>query len=182
MSTTNQYAAPRSQVERADGEDYGQIRVFSTAGRLGRIRYIAYSMGFALLFYLVVLLSSGLFNVLLGTGAEAIGLIVPAAAWIGLMIISFMLTIQRCHDFNTSGWLSLLALIPLVVLVFWFIPGTKGVNRFGGQTPPNSVLVTVAAVMGFAVPVVVGIVAAIAIPAYQGYVERAQQLQLEQQR
>jgi len=84
-----------------------------------------------------------------------------------------MLTIQRCHDFNTSGWLSLLVLVPLVNLIFWFIPGTDGPNRYGAPTPPNSTLVVVAAC---AVPVLVfvaGILAAIAIPAYQDFTLRS---------
>jgi Tfp pilus assembly major pilin PilA len=40
----------------------------------------------------------------------------------------------------------------------------------------------VVAVLGFLVPFAFGLLAAIAIPAYQGYVDRAQQLQFEQQR
>ena len=49
-----------------------------------------------------------------------------------------VLTIQRCHDFNLPGWFSILAIIPLLGLVFVVIPGTAGSNRFGDRTPPNS--------------------------------------------
>jgi uncharacterized membrane protein YhaH (DUF805 family) len=99
-----------------------------------------------------------------------------AAMGIGYLftfIVIFMLTIQRAHDFNTTGWLSLVVLIPLVNLLFWFIPGTHGENRFGGETPPNSVLVLIAA---WLVPVLFigGVLAAVAIPAYQDYAKRAQ--------
>jgi type IV pilus assembly protein PilA len=90
-----------------------------------------------------------------------------------MLVIGFMLTIQRCHDFDMSGWLSLLVLVPLVNLMFWFIPGTDGPNRYGLPTPPNSAGVIVAAC---AVPLLVffgGILAAIAIPAYQDYTHRA---------
>jgi len=61
-------------------------------------------------------------------------------------------------------------------LVFWFIPGTDGPNRYGAPPPPNTTLAVVAAVI---VPMlfVVGILAAIAIPAYQDYVKRAQSAQ-----
>jgi hypothetical protein len=90
--------------------------------------------------------------------------------------MQIMLTIQRCHDFNTSGWLSVLALIPFVGLIFYFIPGTDGPNRWGNPTKPNSGR---AVALACIVPLifVVGIVAAIAIPQYQQYVARAKQSQ-----
>lgn len=182
MAIADHYAVPRSRLERGDSADYGNIRIFSSAGRVGRIRYVAYSMGFAFLFYFIVLLSLGVLPTVAGGEAQAVGAAVSLVAWVALMIVSILLTIQRCHDFNTSGWLSLLALIPMAILVFWLIPGTRGQNRFGLQPPPNSAWVTIAAVLGFLVPFLFGLLAAIAIPTYQGYVERAQQVQLEQQR
>jgi len=108
----------------------------------------------------------------------AVGGILAIIGYIGLLVLMFMLTIQRAHDFNTSGWLSLLVLVPLANFIFWFIPGTDGDNRFGAQTPPNSVLVLIAA---WLVPVffVVGILAAIALPAYQDYTKRAQERQFQ---
>ena len=89
-----------------------------------------------------------------------------------------MLTIQRAHDFDTTGWLSILMLIPLVNLLFWFIPGTDGENRWGAKTPPNTVLVLIGA---WIVPVIffIGILAAIALPAYQDYTKRAQERQIQ---
>ncbi len=59
-------------------------------------------------------------------------------------------------------------------LIFWFIPGTDGPNRFGAKTPPNSVLVLIV-VWLFPALFIGGIVAAVAIPAYSDYVKRAQQ-------
>jgi len=49
-----------------------------------------------------------------------------------------LISIQRAHDFNTSGLLAIVAFIPFVNFIFWFVPGTKGENRFGKKTPPNS--------------------------------------------
>ena len=94
-------------------------------------------------------------------------------AYIAMIVISIMLTIQRSHDFNMSGWFSLLALVPLVNMIFWFIPGSDGPNRFGAKTPPNSALVLVGV---WIVPLVFigGIIAAVSIPAYQDYAKRAQ--------
>jgi len=139
--------------------------VFSVSGRIGRARYITYSFGLFILIGIV----GGLLGMVIG---EAASLLTGVAA----LVIGFMLTIQRCHDFNTSGWLSLLILVPLANLVFWFIPGTDGPNRYGRPTPPNSVL-TLILVWILPIFFISGILAAIAIPAYQTYLKRAQQAQ-----
>lgn len=160
---TNPYQAPAANVADA-GELTQPVNVFSVSGRIGRARYIAYGIGFYFLFGAI----GGLLAAVLGPA----GMAVWALAWLALMIIAFMLTIQRCHDFNMSGWLSLAMLIPLVNLMFLFIPGTDGPNRFGAPTPPNSVGVLIAAWF-FPALVVIGIVAAVALPAYQDYQKRA---------
>jgi hypothetical protein len=99
---------------------------------------------------------------------------------LGMLIVMILLTIQRCHDFNMSGWMSLLLIVPLVPLLFWIIPGTQGANRFGNQPPPNT---TGAVVLALILPAlfVVGILAAIAIPAYMDYQQRAQAQMMESQ-
>ena len=56
--------------------------------------------------------------------------------------------------------------------MFWFIPGTSGSNRFGAPPPPNSTGVILLALI-LPIIFVIGIVAAIAIPAYQDYATRA---------
>ncbi len=164
----NPYAKPNAAVAEAGGQ-YQEVRVFATSGRIGRVRYIAYGMGIYLLF--------GILGALLSFVIGQAGMVV---AWIAITVVGFMLTIQRCHDFNTTGWLSLLVLVPLVNLIFWFIPGTEGENRFGPQTPPNGAGVIIAALI---VPILAigGILAAIALPAYQQYQMKAQQ-QMQQKR
>jgi len=164
MASVNPYQAPAAAVADA-GEQFGEVRLFAVSGRIGRARYIAYSIGVYVL--LMALVMAGAF---LGTA----GVLIIAAAYIGMLVLMFMLTIQRSHDFNATGWMALLMLIPLVNLLFLVVPGTDGENRFGLKTPPNSVGVLVAA---WLLPLffVVGIVAAIAIPAYDTYTKRAQQ-------
>ena len=89
--------------------------------------------------------------------------------------------------YNSAAYLAALFLAGTLVFVMlgigsrllnWFIPGTDGENRFGGKTPPNSVLVLIAA---WLVPIlfIAGILAAIAVPAYSDYVKRAQAKQLQ---
>jgi len=163
-SNVNPYETPKAAVADAT-ELFQPVKPFSGSGRIGRARYIAYGLGIYLLLGILAVVVAGL-----------IGPIGAGVVWVALLVIGFMLTIQRCHDFDTSGWLSILVLVPFVNLIFWFIPGTDGPNRFGAPTPPNSVLVLIGA---WLIPVVavVGILAAIALPAYQDYAKRAQQKQ-----
>lgn len=167
LAQANPYGAPRAALD-DESEDYQPVKLFSTAGRIGRARYILYSMGLPLLIMFVI----GLVAAFAGTMGGAL----MVAGWIAVVAISIMLTVQRCHDFDTTGWLALVALIPLVNLIFWFMPGTDGRNRFGARTAPNSTGVLIGV---WIVPAVfiVGIIAAISIPAYQQYVERAAQKQ-----
>jgi uncharacterized membrane protein YhaH (DUF805 family) len=164
----NPYAGPKAAVAEAAGE-YQEVKVFSTSGRIGRVRYIAYAMG---MYFLIAVLGV-LLSMVIGTAGQVI-------SGLAILVIIFMLTIQRCHDFNATGWLSLLVLIPLVNLIFWIIPGTDGENRFGAKTPPNGAGVIIAACI-VPILVIVGVVAAVAIPAYQQYATKAKQMQMQQQ-
>jgi uncharacterized membrane protein YhaH (DUF805 family) len=54
---------------------------------------------------------------------------------LGVIIPSIAVQVRRFHDQDKSGWFVLLSLIPflgaIIVLVFMFLEGTKGPNRFG---------------------------------------------------
>jgi len=165
MTTQNPYVAPRSAVADSQ-EEFQPVRVLAVSGRIGRARYIAYSLGLSML---IMIVAGGL-----GAFMGDLGAILNLLGWAAVVVISIMLSVQRCHDFNTTGWLSILALIPLVNLIFWFIPGTDGPNRFGAPTPPNSIPVLIV-VWIFPVLFFTGIIAAVSIPAYQDYVKRSQQ-------
>ncbi len=176
METANPYNPPQGELLDDAGE-FGEIKVLSAKGRLGRLRYIAYCMGVALLSYLVMAVLSAASAAVLPEALMGPAIVVIFALGYGAMlVISVMLTIQRCHDFDMTGWLSLILLIPLLPLVFWFIPGTQGANRFGAPPPPNRGGMAVVAILLVAV-MVIGILAAIAIPTYQGYMAAAQGIQ-----
>jgi uncharacterized membrane protein YhaH (DUF805 family) len=168
MSNRNPYGAPKTNVTRGDvAEDYGEIKVLSAQGRLGRVRYIGYSMGLSLLIGLLIAIAAGAASV----ADPTVAILVVGAGYLAMIVVQFLLTIQRAHDMNVTGWLSLISLIPLGVLVFWFVPGTAGENDYGKAPPPNT---TGAVVLACLLPfiVILGIAAAIAIPAYQQYAQQ----------
>ena len=176
MANRNPYASPRAKVADAD-QEYGEIRIFSASGRIGRVRYIGYSTGMAIL---IAGAAAAIVGGLQATGQGTVAGVIAIAAYVGILIVQFLLTIQRAHDFNTTGWLSLVLFLPLVPFIFWFIPGTKGENTYGPEPPPNT---GGAIALACILPVIffVGILAAIALPAYQDYAERAKQEQSQPQ-
>lgn len=170
---TNPYNAPRARVADSDTE-VGEVKFWSFAGRLGRLRYLAYSSGATLVLMLVIGGIAAL-AIPMGESGKILALLV-IPLYIGMFVISFMLAIQRSHDFNASGWMSLLILVPLANLVFLFIPGTKGSNNYGAPPPPNTGGVIAMALI-MPIVAIIGILAAIAIPAYNGYIQQAKQQQ-----
>jgi uncharacterized membrane protein YhaH (DUF805 family) len=176
MVTGNPYQTPRAVVADALEEEYQEVSVLSASGRIGRARYIAWTMGITFIFYFAAMLLS----VALAQISPTLGMIVMGIAAIAMLVIQLRLTIQRCHNFDMSGWLTLAIIVPLAVFAFWFIPGTDGENRWGAKTKANSTGVLVAAWLGALGIPILGIIAAIAIPQYQSYVKRAQEVQQRQ--
>ena len=181
MSEVNQYQAPQSQVDQQGTQEYSKPKIFGTSGRIGRLRFLAYSVGVNLILSIPQVIAQA-FLTTETTSQTELGII--GGVGIILLIIQivfyFMFAIQRSHDMNTSGWLSLIILIPIIgVLIFLFVPGTKGDNRFGHPPPSNGVGVILLALL---MPIIgfIGILAAIAIPAYNGYLEQARQSEQEQ--
>lgn len=185
MAEENQYQTPSSNVEQSGQAEYGEVKLFSISGRIGRVRYIAYNFG--LIFALMLFIMIATFTASFGMSGEAgmsiagiIMMVVMVAGYGFVLVVSFMLTIQRAHDFNASGWLSLITLVPLASLIFLFIPGTDGENNYGLKTPPNGAATAVVIILVLLVPIA-GIVAAIAIPAYQGYIQKVEEMKINQQ-
>ncbi len=176
MTSSSPYQPPRGAITPTAPTRYGEIHPFSHRGRLGRVRYIGYSVGLGLLINLLAV-GWGALATLSGDrepGLFALGGVVLLVAL--AVAFSVLLAIQRLHDFDASGWWSAFALVPLANLVLYLtlliMPGTQGANRFGDPPPPNSTGVILLALV-LPLVFVVGILAAIAIPAYQNYTESA---------
>jgi uncharacterized membrane protein YhaH (DUF805 family) len=168
MATANPYRAPAAAVADRAAEEFQEVRLFAVSGRIGRVRYIGYTIG-------VWLVGSMLAGVLAALGK--FGAVLGMLIYIVMVVLLFMLAIQRAHDFNSNGWLSLLVLVPLVNFIFWFIPGTDGENDYGPPTTPNSTLTIVLVLV--APILIIAILAAIALPAYNDYVKRAKAMQMQ---
>lgn len=183
----NPYQAPSADVEHEyDVVEYDDNGVFSFQGRIGRLRYWAYTIATILVSYLIFGVAVALLMpaMMESGGGEFDGM--PIMFWvlylafIGVLLVTgIMWGVRRLHDLNQSGWLWLLNLVPIVNFFFGlyllFAPGKEEPNQYGPPPPPNSIWNKI---IGWgsliAIPAIIGILAAVAIPAYQDYVERSQ--------
>ena len=116
-------------------------RYFDFAGRSRRKEYWMFVLLFVIVYAVGLgLMVSGGFAFDEGTQAEpGIGFILGAAIMgifvLGSIIPAIAVQVRRFHDQDRSGWFVLLNFIPylggLIVLVFMFLEGTRGPNRFG---------------------------------------------------
>lgn len=170
--STNPYQTPEGQLT-TDDQAVGEINFFSPSSRINRLRYWAHGALFAIAFYAILAVGGGLFAFV----SPWVGVPIMAVAYIGLMVFSVIVMIQRLHDLNKTGWMWLLALVPfaniylLVILIFF--KGTPGRNNYGLQTPPNKTWHWVVA-LGFPALALV-LILAVALPAYNQYMQAAQQ-------
>ena len=182
MNDPNPYTAPDASLESAQQEFY-QPKIFSFKGRLGRLRYIAYGIGTSLILMAVFMPLMGGTMLMGGTsdfsGGGGMSILVIAAMgifYIATIVLSVAFAKRRLNDLNRSGWWVLIFIIPILNLLMAiyvvFFPGSNEANDFGPPPVANSLGVKI---LGWLLPVifVLGILAAIAIPAYQDYVTRA---------
>jgi uncharacterized membrane protein YhaH (DUF805 family)/Tfp pilus assembly major pilin PilA len=182
-------------------EQATEIKFFDASTRIGRVRYLAYPWGVVLLLLpAIVLVAIGfvmhmaLIAGLLLFAVEIFALVMTGvfivrrlhdfdrSGWWSLIywalqIWSFVLTFHQVltdplGPRPLGAWLPGLFLI-IFLLVMVLVPGTRGPNRYGPVPPPNSTWVLVGAWM-LLVVFVLGILAAIAIPAYQDFIARSQ--------
>ena len=172
MEDGNRFAPPGAQVADVaeQGVGFQPVRLWPPEGRMGRLRLLAYGTGM----YIAFLLVSGLLGIVAGmTRSTNATLVVGILSFVLYFVGATVLLIQHSHDLDLSGWWSIAAFIPLVGLFWLFKGGTPGRNRWGAPPPPNGWGVRI---LGLIIPavMVVGILAAIAVPAYVDYTKRAQ--------
>jgi len=179
---SNPYNAPNADLGQvADVDAQYDPSVFTLSGRIGRVRYLAYSFVTGI----VGLFAIGILAGITAAISPKLMLVVVAVFGLLYMATGFIFARRRFNDMNYSGWFSLLMLIPFVsfFISLWLLfgPGDEQANDFGLPPSKNTTGVIIAA---WSVPVLIamiGVLAAIAMPAYQSYVERAQAAQIQSQ-
>ncbi|MDN3221871.1 DUF805 domain-containing protein [Pseudomonas nunensis] len=145
------YAPPRATVGEALPA-FATLKPFSFEGRIGRLRFLAWTMALTLVTLAVgsVLALFGL--ALIGADSTAgliLGGLVAFILFVALGFVSIQFSVQRLHDCGWSGWLWLLNLVPFVGSFFPFVimvvPGNPTANQYGAPPPPNSTAVKVLA-------------------------------------
>ena len=135
------YASPLAMAAEDDNE-VGELNIWGVNGRIGRMRYVAWSMVYTLALLPVMLVCALAFKI-----SPWLGGLLGIVALIAAMVIGIQISVKRLHDIGWSGWLLLIALVPLVGSIFqiliFVMPGTKGSNLYGPPPPENSQAVKV---------------------------------------
>ncbi|EIK52019.1 membrane protein [Stutzerimonas stutzeri TS44] len=164
------YAPPQAMLE-TPLPSHGELRVFSVQGRIGRLRYLAWSL-------VVVMAAAGLFGIasIVMAISSTAGILLMALLAVAALVVNVQIGAQRLHDIGVSSWLLLLNLVPLigafVPLLMMLIPGKGGPNRYGPPQPPNSLAVKVLAALWLLL-VIGGVLVAITVPAATQYLHGA---------
>lgn len=169
-SVSNPYAAPESVLTSPHvATGIYQPRIFSLHGRIGRLRYIAYSW----LTSVVATIAAFALIALLSAVSAASGEIAAILTWVAyfpVIAAGVIMAKRRLNDMDKSGWLALLIFVPVVNVFFGLFlmlkGGTQGANRFGPAPAQNPRSIVI---LAWLLPIVVllGIIAAVAIPTYQ---------------
>ncbi|MTW13565.1 DUF805 domain-containing protein [Pseudoduganella eburnea] len=180
---TNPYSMPQAELTETVGDETYEPKFFALDGRIGRVRYWAYSIGWGLLILPVIILTTGL-GALTGSfsnSAGAGGLIGMGISYLLSTAIGILLARRRLADLGQTRWLAALMAVPylngLFGLYLLFAPGDVDSNEYGPAPEANSTGVKLLAWIP-AVLFILGIVAAIAIPAYSGYAAKARAAQM----
>ncbi len=159
--SSNPYTPPRAAVsDIAAEQEFQEVRMWAASGRIGRLRYLAYTTGAYLLAAVIIAFASALLR-----PGETGAMILLIVIYVPMVIFGVLAAIQRSHDMDWSGWTVLLQIIPLIGFIWVFNPGTDGENKYGLPPPPNTVGVKI---LGFVLPAIciAAILAAIALPYY----------------
>ena len=175
----NPYSAPNAVLSEpvSDDETY-EPALFSLHGRIGRLRYLAYSfVAMIVMSFFIGIAAAVAIPQFAGKNEPGAGLmLVMFLLYIPIIAVGLIMVKRRLNDLDHSGWFSLLMIVPFLNFIFglylMFGSGSPGTNSYGPRPAKNSWLMVIG---GLILPIIaiIGILAAVAIPSYQKYVERA---------
>lgn len=172
------YAPPRAAVG-DDLPEFATLKVFTIHGRIGRLRYLAWTLALTV----AMLVAAGIISTAgfaVATASPTIAIIIGSllgfALFVALVVVSVQIGVQRLHDLGWSGWLYLLNLVPLVNSVFplllLVLPGNTGANQYGAPPPRNSTAVKILASLWLAfIPLMLIIVVTLGMNGYLDQLE-----------
>lgn len=151
------YAPPRAPV----GDSYPQfstLKVFGVEGRIGRLRYLAWTLVLSLVMMSVIgSVFTTMLTAFIGTTSNASTASFVLLGLLGMLLVivflavNIQITAKRLHDLGWSGWLWFLHLVPVIgwffPLLLILMPGHTGPNQYGAPPPPNSRSVKVLATL-----------------------------------
>jgi len=129
MSNTP-YTTPQADVTPDTNNDQTyNPKLFSMKGRIGRVRYLAYSFLAFFILYISFAIIFGILTAIFVNNGAGFGdygsnpaLIIPIGIfYIAFTFLYWVLLIRRLNDMNMTGWLSLLMLIPLVNVILGLV-------------------------------------------------------------
>jgi len=126
-----------------DYQRYSAVDLFSTQGRIGRRMYFFYSIAIPFALFWIFGSVAGLLAKV-GGSTTKLSYLLLGLAFLSVLFTVVRLTIQRCHDFNVSGKIAILAIIPFANIMFALIPGDNGLNSYGEAPEPASKFITLA--------------------------------------
>jgi uncharacterized membrane protein YhaH (DUF805 family) len=101
------------------------------SGRARRSEYWWFALAGAVVYVALNIIGS------LGDALGTLAGLVSLVYWLGTLIPSLAVAIRRLHDTGRSGWMLLIALIPLVgtiiLIVFLASDSAKGSNTYGAS-------------------------------------------------
>ncbi len=104
-------------------------KLFSASGRIGRLEYFVTS---------IAAFIGGIIGwlMLAAFGGPTVGALLGLGLFIVCSLVSIFAGIKRLHDFDQSGWLILVSLVPLVGWILGLVmlfkgPSSGGPNQYG---------------------------------------------------
>jgi uncharacterized membrane protein YhaH (DUF805 family) len=157
-----------------DSAAFSHPKPFAASGRIGRVRYLAYSF----VGMLIVMLAASILGGVLGaTGSSEQVSGATAQIVVGALVLALTLILarRRLNDMGKTGWWGLLLLVPLLnfVVTLWLVfgRGDASVNAYGPPPGPNGRGTIVLACLG---PLLfVGVTLYSGVDAYRTYVDKA---------